>query len=93
MNGGSPGDRPWDNRNRGYLPMNVVTVMMASVAVKEPPLTVTAVPDLRLSLADVTHGVSETGAVPPGMEIGTVAVALPLLMATMTTVLSVPPAL
>jgi hypothetical protein len=76
-----------------YLPTNVVTVMLASTAVKETPLTVTSGPDLRLSLADVTQDVSAAGAVPPKMEIGTLAVALPLLMATMTKVLSVPFAL
>ena len=50
----------------------------------------TAVLETKLSLADVTHGVSEAGAVPPAMEIGTVAAAVPLLMATTTTVPSVP---
>jgi hypothetical protein len=32
--------------------------MLPSVAVKEPPVTVTAVPALRLSADDVTFGVS-----------------------------------
>ena len=69
---------------------NVVTVEAASEAEKLPPLTVTAVPALRSSLDDVTFGVQEAGAVPPEMEIGTVAAAVPLLMATTTTVPSVP---
>jgi hypothetical protein len=73
-----------------YLPTNVVTVVAASVAVKEPPVTVTAALEARLSVADVTHGVSEAGAVPPAMVIGTVAAAVPLLIATTTTVPSVP---
>ena len=72
------------------LPTNVVTVLLASVAVKLPPLTATAVLAARLSVADVTHGVIEAGAVPPAMAIGTVADAVPLLMATTTTVPSVP---
>jgi len=74
---------------RGYLQTNVVTVEAASEAEKLPPLTVTAVPALRSSLDDVTFGVQEAGAVPPEMEIGTVAAAVPLLMATTTTVPSV----
>jgi hypothetical protein len=72
------------------LQTNVVTVVAASEALKVPPLTVTAVPALRLSLADVTFGVHEAGAVPPEMVIGTVVAEVPLLMATTTTVPSEP---
>jgi hypothetical protein len=73
------------------LQTNVVTVVAASEAVKIPPVTVTAVPAARLALDDVTYGVHEAGAAgPPEMEIGTVAAAVPLLMATTTTVPSVP---
>jgi hypothetical protein len=54
-----------------YLQTNVVTVVAASEAVRVPPVTVTAVPALRLSLAEVTFGVHEVGAVPPEMAIGT----------------------
>ncbi len=53
---------------------------------KLPPLTVTAVPEVRLALDDVTQGVHEAGAVPPAMEIGTVTDPVLLLMATTTTV-------
>lgn len=73
-----------------YLQTNVVTVAAASEAVKVPPATVTAVPALRLSVADVTFGVQDAGAVPPEMAMGKVAAAVPLLMATTTTVPSVP---
>ena len=67
-----------------YLQTNVVTVEAASEAVRMPPVTVTAVPALRLSLADVTFGVHEAGAVPPAMVIGTLTADVLLLMATMT---------
>ena len=72
------------------MPTNDVTVLLASVAVKLPPVTGTAVFEMRLSADDVTHGVIEVGAVPPAMAIGTVADAAPLLMATTTTVPSEP---
>ena len=58
--------------DRSYLQTNVVTVVAASEAEKPPPLTVTAVPAVRLALDDVTFGVHEAGAVPPEMVIGTV---------------------
>ena len=70
--------------NAGYLQTNVVTVWLAKEAVKLPPVTVTAVPAFRLSLADVTLGVHEVGAVPPEMAMGTLTSLLPLLMPTMT---------
>jgi len=64
------------------LQTNVVTVALGSEALKAPPVTVTGVvPALRSSVADVTFGVHEAGAVPPVMVIGTVASAVPLLMA------------
>jgi hypothetical protein len=74
------------------LQTNVVTVVAASEALKVPPVTVIGVvPAARLALDDVTYVVQEAGAaVPPEMEIGTVAAELPLLMATTTTVPSVP---
>ena len=71
---GLHGRQPSRSRWRGYLQTNVVTVVAASEAVKLPPVTVTAVPAVRLALDDVTFGVQEAGAaVPPEMEIGTVA--------------------
>ena len=70
-----------------YLQTNVVTDGPASEAVNDPPVTGTAVCEARFAVADVTHGVHEAGAVPPEMAIGTEAVAVPLLMATTTTVL------
>src|SRR6185369_16223081 len=76
-----------------YLPTNVVTVVPPSTAVKAPPLTVIAVLAARLSVDEVTHGVIEVGAVPPETTIGMLTAVAFLLMATMTTVPSVPPAL
>src|SRR5207237_336855 len=73
-------DRALCARPAGYLPTNVVTVAAASVAVKLPPLTATAVLDARLSVAEVTHGVSDAGAVPPEIAIGTFTAAVPLVM-------------
>lgn len=71
--------------------MNVVTVLLGSVAMKLLAVTVTDVAALRLSVADVTYGVSVAGAVPPEIAIGTLAAAAPLLMATTTTEPSVGP--
>src|SRR5262249_59176972 len=73
-----------------YLPTNVVTDGPPSMALKEPPLTETAVLETRLLLESVTQGVSEAGAVPPEMVIGTVTDEVLLLIATTTTVLSEP---
>src|SRR3954447_10704096 len=73
-----------------YLQTNDVTDVPASEAEKVPPVTVTAVPAARLAPDEVTYGVHEAGAVPPAMEIGTVAAEEPLLTATTTTVPSVP---
>jgi hypothetical protein len=55
-----------------------------------PPLTVTAVPEVSLALADVTQGVHDAGAVPPAIEIGTVTDPVLLLIATTTRVPSEP---
>ena len=52
----------WASRPACYLQTNVVTEVAPSEAVKVPPVTVTAVPALRLSLAEVTLGVQEAGA-------------------------------
>ncbi len=57
----------------------------ASDAVKEPPLTGTAVWEIRSALVDVNQGVQEAGALPPAMPIATDTVEVPLLMATTTT--------
>ena len=65
----------------------VVTLVAASAAVNAPPVTVTAVPALRLLVDEVSFGVHEAGAVPPVMVMGTLAAVLPLLMATTTVVL------
>ena len=73
-----------------YLPTNVVTEVAASMALKLPPLTGTAVVATRFWVADVTVGVIMAGAVPPVIAIGTVTAAVPLLTATTTTVPSVP---
>ena len=67
-----------------YWQTKVVTDGPASEAVKAPPVTVTAVCEARLAVADVSHGVHELGAVPPEMLIGTEVVEVPLLIATMT---------
>jgi hypothetical protein len=67
-----------------YWQTKVVTDGPVSEAVKEPPVTVTAVCEARLAVADVSHGVHELGAVPPEMLIGTEVVEVPLLIATMT---------
>ena len=79
---GSHGRYSFGYYPRGYLQTNVVTVVAASEAVKVPPVTVTAVPAVRLSLDDVTFGVHAAGAVPPAMVIGTLTADVPLLMAT-----------
>jgi len=67
-----------------------VTVLAASVAVKLPPLTVIAVPEVRLALDDVVHGVTEVGAVPPEIVIGRLTDPVLLLMTTMAMALPVP---
>src|SRR3569623_1476491 len=77
--------RSYPDHRLGYLQPHVETVEAASAALRTPSLTVTADLAARLSVAEVTFGVQEAGAVPPEKAIGTVAAALPLLMATMTT--------
>ncbi len=69
-----------------YLPTKVVTVLAPSSAVNAPLVTVTALLDARLSVADVTHGVSMAGAVPPETLTTKLAAASPLLIATSATV-------
>ena len=65
--------------------------MLSSTAVNVPPVTVMAGFATRLSVAEVTFGVTVVGAVaPPAIEIGTETAAAPLLMATTTTVPSAP---
>ena len=73
------------SRGRHGLPTNVVTLWAGREALKRAPLTVIGLLAARLSLAEVTQGVTVQGAAPDtNKDIG-VALAL-LLMATMTTV-------
>ena len=72
------------------MPTYVVTLIAGSDAGKTPPVTVTASFSAMSSLAEVTKGVIEAGAVPPAIVIGKSTAAVVSLMATTTTVPSGP---